>query len=54
MLLGIMLAYMYDDDDDAVLPSAYSIHGTVSKVNRSGADVQVVSFLVVFIHLLSS
>ena len=46
MLLGIMLAYIYDDD--AVLPSAYPVHGTASKVNCSGADAQVVSFPVVF------
>ena len=39
------------DRDDAVLLSAYPIHGSVSKVNHSGADVQVISchcYLVVF------
>ena len=37
--------------DDAVLSSAYPVHGSVSKANRSGADAQVVSchrYLVVF------
>ena len=31
------------DQDDAVLLSTYPIHGSVSKVNRSGSDVQVIS-----------
>ena len=37
--------------DAAVLSSAYPVHGSASKVNRSGADAQVVSchrYLVVF------
>ena len=29
--------------DDAVLSSAYPVHGSASEVNRLGADVQVVS-----------
>ena len=29
--------------DDGVLSSAYPVHGSVSKVNRLGAEVQVVS-----------
>ena len=37
--------------DDAVLSSAYPIHGSASEVNRLGADAQVVSchrYLAVF------
>ena len=37
--------------DDAVLASAYSVHGSASEVNRSGADAQIISchcHLVVF------
>ena len=31
------------EDVSGVLPSAYLVHGSASKVNRSGADAQVVS-----------
>ena len=41
--------------EDAVLSSAYLVHGSVSEVNRSGADVQAVSchrYLAVFHSLV--
>ena len=41
--------------EDAMLSSAYLVHGSVSEVNRSGADVQAVScqrYLVIFHSLV--
>ena len=39
---------------DTVLFSTYAINGSVSKVNRSGADAQVVSCHCYLVYLLSS
>ena len=34
-----------DTQDDAVLSSAYLVHGSAGKVNCSGADVQVITVI---------
>ena len=34
-----------DTQDDAVLSSAYLVHGSAGKVNRSGADAQVITVI---------
>ena len=52
MLLGVCLRIMYLML--SVLPSPYSIHESANKVNRSGADVQVVSVTVIFLSFIPS